>query len=454
MKQLSHIVWNEGMHLAQHHFQAQSRFFEDTVQFALTSLFFKPYGLVACELDAEALRNDTVSLVHARGIMPDGLPFDIPASDPSLNAVPIRDRFSPTSDSHLVLLAIPAYRPDQANFATNGAATMVEPTMRYVAESAVMRDDMTGRDERQLTVGRKSLRLVLDSDVAAVAGMVTLPIARVRRDGAGHFIYDPDYIAPSLHVSASPRLMALLHRLIEILESKADSITRGRRGSSDEFAQREVASFWLLHTIHASVPALRHCIQAKHIHPERVYVELARLAGGLSTFSLDAHPRMLPAYNHDEPEACFDALDRHVRSHLDIVAPTGRSAIPLTAAGQSLYACDIRDPRSFGPARWILGVRSSLPPTELAARMPALAKVCSKKFVLELVRRAFPGLKLDHVPYPPAAIAPRADTQYFSIERAGPCWDTIVSTQEVGVHVPDAIPNIELELSIVVDGEG
>ena len=61
MKQLSHIVWNEGMHLAQHHFQARSRFFEDTVQFALTNLFFKPWGLIACELDSEAMQNDAVS---------------------------------------------------------------------------------------------------------------------------------------------------------------------------------------------------------------------------------------------------------------------------------------------------------------------------------------------------------------------------------------------------------
>src|SRR3954467_15014505 len=134
MKQLSHIVWNEGMHLAQHHFQAQSRFFEDTVQFALTSLFFKPYGLIACELDAEALQNDTVSLVHARGVMPDGLPFDIPSSDAALNPLGVRERCSPTTDNHLVLLAIPEYRPDQANFATNGAAAYGAPTTRYTAE--------------------------------------------------------------------------------------------------------------------------------------------------------------------------------------------------------------------------------------------------------------------------------------------------------------------------------
>lgn len=456
MKQLSHIVWNEGMHLAQHHFQAQSRFFEDTVQFALSSLFFKPYGLVACELDADALQNDTVSLIQARGVMPDGLPFDIPASDPAVAALPIRDRFSPTSDSHLVLLAIPAYRPEQANFAVSGVPRG-ESTARYTSESASVRDDMTGRDERSVTVGSKNFRLMLDSEAGQAgdlehAGMIALPIARVRRDGAGHFALDAEYVAPSLHIGASLRLMTLLHQLLEILDAKSESIARGRRGSSDEFAQREVASFWLLHTIHASAPALRSQLKARRVHPERLYTELARLAGALCTFSLDAHPRSLPAYDHDHPEACFNALDQHIRAHLEIVAPTGRTTIPLVSSGLNLYAAAVRDPRWFGPSRWILGVRASLSGNEVVARVPTLTKVCSSKFVVELVKRAFPGLQLDHLPFPPAQISPRADTQYFAIERSGPCWDTIVSTQEIGVFVPDAIPDVHLDLNIVIEG--
>src|SRR5581483_285184 len=329
MKQLSHIVWNEGMHLAQHHFQAQSRFFEDTVQFALSSLFYKPYGLIACELDGEALRNDTVSLLHARGIMPDGLPFDIPSSDPSLAPLSIRDAFSPTSDSQIVLLCVPAYRADQANFAMNGGGNG-DSSARYLVHSTVVRDDMTGRDERSLTVGRKNFRLMLEDETAAPpAGMVTLPIARGRRDGSGHFMYDPAYIAPSLHIGASARLMEMTHRMLEILEAKADSLARGRRGSSDEFAQKEVASFWLLHTIQATLPTLRHFLQGKRVHPERLFAELSGLAGALCTFSLDAHPRSLPTYDHDHPQECFDALDRAIRSSVDIVAPTGRSTTPL-----------------------------------------------------------------------------------------------------------------------------
>src|SRR5688500_17716350 len=68
MRVLSPVVWSEGMHLAQHHFQAQGRYFEELTEYALSSLFFQPYGLVRCELDGEALLNGTVSLTHARGI--------------------------------------------------------------------------------------------------------------------------------------------------------------------------------------------------------------------------------------------------------------------------------------------------------------------------------------------------------------------------------------------------
>jgi type VI secretion system protein ImpJ len=455
MKQLSHIVWNEGMHLAQHHFQAQSRFFEDTVQFALTNLFFKPYELAALELDHDALRNDTVSVVHARGIMPDGTAFDIPASDPGLNPISIRERFSPTSDNQLLLLGIPPYEPDHANFATNGNAAYGDAAQRYTAQSSIVRDEMTGRDERTLSVGRKNLRLLLDSDPGAESdGLVTMPIARVRRDGTGHFAYDSDYIAPSLHIGASPRLLSMLHRVLEILESKGDSIARGRRGSSDEFAQREVASFWLLHTINASIPTLRDYLQSKRVHPERLYTELARLGGALCTFSLDAHPRSLPAYDHDRPELSFDALDRHIRAHLDVVAPTGRSAIPFSQTAPFLYTATVTDPRSFGPSRWILGIRSTLAPGDIATRFPQLAKVCSNRFVMELVRRAFPGLTLDHLPYPPASISPQGDMVYFAVQRAGPCWDTIVQTHEVGVYVPEAIPVGAMELSVIIDGAG
>ena len=447
MKQLSRVVWNEGMHLAQHHFQAQSRYFEDAIQFALSSLFFAPYGLAGCTLDTEAIRNDTISLVHARGVLPDGLPFDIPASDAPPESLNVRELFSPTQESHLVLITIPPYQRDRPNFALNGESNGSEA--RYRAESTAVLDDTTGHDERPVSIGRKNFRLALDAE--PVEGLVTLPIARVRRDGAGHFMYDPEYVPPCIQVGASDRLMHLLQRLIEILDAKSDSMGRGRRGGAEEFARQEVASFWLLHAIDSSLPVLRHIAQVKRIHPEQLYVELSRLAGALCTFALDAHPRALPAYDHDNPQACFDALDRHIRANLEIVAPTARTVIPLRMTTPFLHTAAITDQRAFARARWVLGIRSSLTGVELAARVPQLAKVCSAKFTLELVRRAFPGMRIEHIPFPPASISPRSDTQYFAVDRAGPCWETLSSTHEIGVYLPDASPHPEVELVITAE---
>ena len=115
MTLLSKVVWHEGMHLAQHHFQTQSRYFEDSVRFALGQLYYKPYGVSAGELDENAIVNGVVSLVHAQGVMPDGLAFYMPDADPIPDARDIRSVFSPTHDSHLVMLAVPPFLQNGAN---------------------------------------------------------------------------------------------------------------------------------------------------------------------------------------------------------------------------------------------------------------------------------------------------------------------------------------------------
>jgi type VI secretion system protein ImpJ len=95
------------MYLGPHHFQVQSRYFEDSIQFAASALWFEGYGLVGCALDAEALRNGTLSVLHARGILPDGLAFHMPECDALPLARNIAELFPPTREKVTVLLAIP-----------------------------------------------------------------------------------------------------------------------------------------------------------------------------------------------------------------------------------------------------------------------------------------------------------------------------------------------------------
>lgn len=449
MRNLSKVVWQEGMHLAQHHFQVQSRYFEDSIAFALSQLFFKPYGLGGYDFDAEALRNGTIAVVHARGVMPDGLGFHFPDADPLPPPREVRDLFSPTQESHVVLLAIPPYRAGQANCALG--PTAADAGARYLAEQTPVADDLTGRDEKPVSLGRKNFRLLLDVELRD--DLVALPLARVRRDGAGAFIYDSDYIPPLLQVGASESLMELLRRVIEILDAKSETLAGQRRkdpkGGNSE--TREVASFWLTHAIHSSLAPLRHVLEQRRSRPEQAYAELARLAGALCTFALDSHPRALPAYDHDRLGECFAALERHIRAHLELVVPTNCVSITLSRTRKMLHTGKVADQRCFGPSRWVLGVRSRAKPADLIRDVPTLVKVCGGQHIVRLVSSGLPGLGLEHLTAPPSAIPRDAATQYFAIDRAGPCWEAIAKAGEVGVYAPEILADAEFEVHVVLE---
>ena len=115
MKLLSKIVWAEGMYLAPHHFQAQSRYFEESMHFATASLWNDAYGFADRQLNADALRNGTVALLHARGMFEDGLVFDMPECDPLPEPCKIADKFPPTADHLTVALAVPRWLADGQN---------------------------------------------------------------------------------------------------------------------------------------------------------------------------------------------------------------------------------------------------------------------------------------------------------------------------------------------------
>lgn len=450
MKFLSPVVWSEGMHLAQHHFQTQNRYFEELTRFAVDSLFYRTYGLVRGELDADALLNGTVSLTHARGIMPDGLAFQFPEDDVPA-PLEIADLFSPVHDSHLVLLAIPPLRAGHPNVSASESGA---EAVRFGSTVTNVPDELTGSDEKQVSLARKNFRLLLDHQ--ETGDLVTMPIARVRRDGRGHFVYDAEYVPPCVQIGASERLLRLGERLAEMLDAKSEAMRREREASQRplaEWAAREVANFWLTHAVNAAVAPLKHMLATRAAHPERMYVELARLAGALCTFSLDAHPRDLPRYDHDDPSPCFDALDRHIRRNLEIIMPSNALLVPLAETEQNFHTGAVTDERAFGRGvHWYLGVRSSAGRGEIAASVPRLVKVCSAEHIVRLVKEGLPGLILEHEPSPPPELSPRIGSHYFRIRTDGPCWTLMAKTHNAGVYVPGAIVEAELELTIVLEG--
>ena len=448
MKLLSKIVWSEGMYLAPHHFQAQNRYFEDSVHFATASLWRHAFGFADLQIDADALRTGTVAILAARGIFQDGLTFDVPVSDPAPAPLEFAAHFPPNAESLTVALTVPELVNQGANCSLDNGSSA---SHRYTGVVSVFPDENTGYDDKEVRIGRKNLRLAVQNE--AESG-VALPVCRIVRDGSGHYATDSSFMAPSVHLNVNDSMTALLQRLVEILEAKSAAVSQEQVQSGRfqrSMSERNVAQFWFLHSVNSSLAELRHLLLSKHGHPEELFCALSRLAGALCTFDVDAHPRTLPKYDHMDPGGCFQVLDQEIRRLLQLNVPTQGIAIPLTPLNRYFHVGEVKDERCLGRSRWILSVYSPVGEADLIQRVTQLVKICSAKFVPELVKRALPGLALTHLQIPPTAISAKVDHQYFSVSRSGPCWESIVATRGVGVYIPGELPSPEVELTVLLE---
>ena len=258
-----------------------------------------------------------------------------------------------------------------------------------------------------------------------------------------------------MSLAASSALSNMVRRLTEIIDAKSNAFLEDQQQRQGTFqagmSARHVAQYWFLHALNSSVALLRNFLVSQHAHPEEVFREMLRLGGALCTFGLDVHPGSLPAYDHAALGTCFASLDDHIRRHLEIVVPSGAIRIPLRLAEDCLYVGEIRDERCLGASRWILEIDSPIGEAELIARTPQLTKMCSARFVVELIRRALPGMTLRHLSIPPSQIDAKVESQYFSLERSGPCWEHITQTRQVGIYIPAEIPVRNLSLIVLRD---
>jgi type VI secretion system protein ImpJ len=447
MKFLSRVVWSEGMHLGPHHFQTQSRYFEDTLWFLSSNLRQDPWGFLHFSIDTEALRNGLAILNFASGILPDGLIFDLPECDSVPEPANLNSLFSST-DSEIVLhLAIPPRLDQGLDCDLGGGASA-----RYGAVQRTLRDESVGQGENSVSFARKNLVLLSQAQLAT--DTISFPIARIVRDGAGGFISDPEFIPPSLRIGASQSLVLLLHRLTQAIDEKISS-TRNLRLSSGRFelgtSALDVANYWFLHSLCSTLPALRHHLQDRRSHPEEVYRDLARLAGSLSTFALESAQDQIPPYRHLDLTTTFRDLDILIRRYLEVVAPSNTITLQFRKADNYVYAADVKDERCLRRARWIFGIRSSVTESVLLRQTPRLVKVCSAEGVGKLVQRALPGLELMHVPVPPAALHSQADMHYFSVSLSGACWQHILQTKQVGVYLPGDLGDATFDLTIIME---
>lgn len=456
MKNRHRVVWTKGMFLTPQQFQTQDQFFEDTLQFRFGASQFAGWGVTSLDIDSEALSNGLVRVDKCAGVMPDGEPFDMPDADELPPSRSVTEHFPPTRDTLDVFLSIPERRPRARNVslpATERAESgSPPPVTRYVAETRMVTDENTGNEDKPVQVARRTFRILFEDEYRD--GFSLLRIAQVARNAAGIPILNPRFVAPCLNLASSAYLGKLLRRQIEILATKSGMLSgpRRQRGKiTAEFSPSETANFWLLHTVNSCLPELKHIWKVRQGHPEPAYVAMLRLAGALSTFSLEASPENLPDYDHDDLGRCFTLLDEKIRDLMETVIPSKFVAVPLEVKDHFVWGGTVTEDQYFRDSQFYLAISAKMGIDDLIRKVPQLVKISSQDDIQRLIRNSLSGLTLRHIPVPPPAIPMKLDNQYFALNQSGDLWNAIKLSRQVAVHAPGEIVDPKMELLIVLE---
>lgn len=451
MRQMQPVLWTKGVLLSPQHFQTQDRFLEDLLEFQLSTLAFSPWGFRELEVDREALAGGHFAVASASGILPDGLLFDMPLSDPTPPPKPLEGAFAPDQQTLDVFFSIPEYRYGGHNV----SAAQRDRDTRYRAEELLRRDETTGRSERPIQVARKNVRILFEGESAE--GSTVMRAARLTRSATGDYQLDPQFVPPLLDIQASEHLMAIARRLVEILSTRSTQLSGTRRQKNQslaDFGIADVASFWLLYTINSYLPVLRHVYETRRGHPATLFETMLALAGSLSTFSMRVHPRDLPAYEHDELGPCFARLDEQLRELLETVVPATTVSIPLKIVQPSVHAAALDQDRYLAAPQIFLAISGTGRANELVQRVPTLLKLSAAGQLDHLIRQALPGIGLTYMPAPPSTVPVKLNYHYFLLQQSGAEWDAVARARNIAAYVPAELGDVQLELVVMLGTRG
>ena len=304
--------------------------------------------------------------------------------------------------------------------------------------------------------------LALESETQDVVVVLALPLLRAN----GGNCLKPDEVAarPVRYrqrwrdvrnlFGDDTRQIAVLRPELTQLRARLGRLMDMRRESNErmaDFAVADVSLFWLLNALNSAEPVLGQFQRHPQSPPERLYPELARLAGSLLTFSLEHQVSAIPAWQHEQLNNVFPPLFDLLGDLLEASLPSRVVAIELEHDDRlHFWQARLHDPRLREGADYYLSVRSPMPVAQLQEQFPRQCKVGSPDHVRSIVNSSRVGVPLMPLRHVPAAIPLRLENQYFSLDVSHPLAIEMFQSGTCMFYVPGMLAEPELELFAVL----
>jgi type VI secretion system protein ImpJ len=437
------VVWGEGMFLRTQHFQQADRWAEHMVQASTRPLRPFPWGFCEAQLNREALGAGRIALVAARGIMPDGTPFDAPGNCD----LPHPLELSEVNNGEIVYLTLPCRKAGEKEIETATDAAAQQRHARYGQIRYAAQDTNTDSFiSADIEVARPRLQLRAARD--PLAGFERLGLCRVSEVRADMAVtLDDAFIAPSLNCAAQQPLMGLVTELLALVSHRADAIAAGI-GDPTLRGQAAIADFLLLQCLNRQETLLRHAYaQASSLHPEEFYRQCLSFAGDLAIFTRDLQrPVEFPAYRHDDLQMSFGHVFAELRAALTSIIDKTAVAIPLEERRRGVRVGVINDRPLLKSADFVLVVRADMPVERLHRAFPQQIKIGAVEKIAELVNVALRGIEIFPLAAAPHQLPRKQGAMYFQLDKSSTHWKQLEVSGAIALHLNGEFPALELEL--------
>lgn len=434
----SKVIWSEGMFLNPQHFQQQERYFERYIQEKCNAYGAYGWGLQSFEIDQQLLSLGKISLTSARGVFPDGTPFDFPGVDepPPVFEVP------ENTHNSILYLAVPVRRPGAVDVTTEENP---QGLARYYAGETESRDVTSESGENvKLQVGRMRYRLLLESDdLSGYACIGILRIAESREDK--NVLLDDQYIPTVLDSAITSRLSGFLSELVGLLHHRGEAIA-GRIADTNRGGTAEIADYMMLQLINRLEPLCSHLSTMKGLHPADLYRECLQMIGELSTFvTKNKRPPVFPVYLHDRLQETFTPVFTGLRQCLSVVYEQTAVSMPLVEKKYGIRVAEISDRSLLSTASFVLAVRADVQENALRSHFPGQVKIGPVERIRQLVNAAMPGIAIKPLPVAPRQIPYHSGYTYFELDKQSSFWKELQQSGGFALHVGGDFPGLELE---------
>ncbi|MCU7648138.1 type VI secretion system baseplate subunit TssK [Pseudomonas piscis] len=431
------VVWSEGMFIGTQHFQQHDRYLENLIDARSRPLATGAWGFSELRIDQGLLAQGKLAIISARGLLPDGTPFNIPHDDLAPSPLSIDDNLR----DGLVYLALPLKRAGARDTVDEGEEL---GGARYLSQVREVRDDNAAFENRApVAVGSRALRLLTVQDgLSDYAAVGVVRIKEKRADRA--LVLDDSYIPPLLDVAASKPLSAFRSELLGLLHQRGEALA-GRVVASGAGGASEIADFMLLQLVNRAQPLISHLNQISPLHPERLYSELVSLAGEFSTFSNSSRrPLDFPQYQHDELALSYAPVMQALREALSMLIDSKATPIPIVEKAYGVHVAMLADRTLLDNASFILVVRADVPGETLRGRFAQQSKVGSVEHIRDLVNLQLPGIGLLPLPVAPRQLPYHAGSTYYELDRGSEHWKQLAHSGGFAFHVAGEFPGLNL----------